>query len=497
MAAQRPPRRTGDCDAQVPVAQALHRGPGAARRAAPGAVVARRDHRAHRVPGGSRADADRAWRARRRPGGRTRRELGQVRRARRGPGGARRPVPGDQGAHRWVVPHRRRVRAAGARGGGLRVVGPRAGRQADLRVDRGQAAAGRTGDDRVNAVPEDLLRDAARRVLGALVRGGAEFGVAEDAVQEALLEAVVRWPQAGVPAQPTAWLTTVARRKLVDVQRADAARRRRERAAAAEPPTGPSEQVDDTLLLLFLCCDPALSPAAAVPLTLRAVGGLTTREIAAAYLLPESTIAQRISRAKRVVAVGERGRPGDVAVVMRVLYLIFNEGYTAGSERIDLAAEAIRLTRLLHDAVPAPEVGGLLALMLLHHARRSARVDGDGMLVPLDEQDRSTWDHAMIAEGVAVLQAALAHGRHGEYQVQAAVAALHDDAATAEETDWVQVLAWYDELVALTGNPLAELSRAVAIGEVDGPLAGLRALDAVGQRLGDHHRLHAVRAHLH
>ena len=348
----------------------------------------------------------------------------------------------------------------------------------------------------MTAVPEDLLRDVARQVLGALVRRGADFAAAEDAVQEALLEAALRWPQTGVPAEPAAWLTTVARRKLVDEQRSEVARRQREQAVAAQPPAGPTEQDDDTLLLLFLCCHPALSPTAAVPLTLRAVGGLTTREIATAYLLPEATIAQRISRAKRVIAEHELNQPGEIAVVLRVLYLIFNEGYTAGAERVDLAAEAIRLTRLLYDACPDPEVAGLLALMLLHHARRSARVDGNGMLVPLDEQDRSQWDRAMIEEGVRILTGALAHERHGEYQVQAAIAALHDDAATAAETDWPQILEWYDELVELTHNPLAELSRAVAVGEVDGPLAGLRAVDDVEQRLNDYHRLHAVRAHL-
>jgi RNA polymerase sigma factor (sigma-70 family) len=351
--------------------------------------------------------------------------------------------------------------------------------------------------DIVSELPEDLLRDASRQVLGALVRRGADFASAEDAVQEALLEATVRWPETGVPAEPAAWLTTAAKRKLVDAQRSDIARRQREQTAASEPEAGPTESGDDTLLLLFLCCHPALSPTAAVPLTLRAVGGLTTREIAAAYLLPEATIAQRISRAKRVIAAESLTQPGDVAVVLRVLYLIFNEGYTAGAERVDLAAEAIRLTRLLHAASPEPEVGGLLALMLLNHARRAARFEVSGMLVPLDEQDRSKWDRTMIAEGVELLQAALAENHRGEYQMQAAIAALHDDAASAEETDWPQILAWYDELLALTGNPLVELSRAVAIGEVDGPLAGLAALNGIEERLGNYHRLHAVRAHLH
>jgi RNA polymerase sigma factor (sigma-70 family) len=363
---------------------------------------------------------------------------------------------------------------------------------------------------------EDLLRDPsplrdwARQVLGALVRRGAEFGAAEDAVQEALLEATLRWPEIGTPREPAAWLTTIAKRKLLDAQRADAARRQREKAIAAQPEPGPAEQSDDTLLLLFLCCHPSLSPTLAVPLTLRAVGGLTTREIATAYLLPEGTIAQRISRAKKQIAEldlsGFRAalaapapdKPtGGLATVLRVLYLIFNEGYTDVVERVDLAAEAIRLTRLLHAATPDPEVGGLLALMLLHHARRAARTDSAGTLVPLDEQDRTLWDRAMIAEGVGILQAALAQDRRGEYQIQAAIAALHDDAQTAAETDWPQILEWYDELLALTGNPVVELSRAVALGEVDGPLVGLGALDGIDERLTEHHRLHAVRAHLH
>ncbi len=347
----------------------------------------------------------------------------------------------------------------------------------------------------MTALPEDLLRDCARQVLGALVRRGADFASAEDAVQEALLEATLKWPDTGVPAEPAAWLTTVAKRKLVDAQRSETSRRLREETVAAEPEPGPTQQADDTLLLLFLCCHPALSPTLAVPLTLRAVGGLTTREIAEAYLLPEATIAQRISRAKKTIADQSLDQPGDLAVVLRVLYLIFNEGYTAGEDRIDLAAEAIRLVRLLYAARPEPEVGGLLALMLLHHARRFARFDG-GRVVPLDEQDRSRWDTAMIADGIGILTSELAHNNHGEYQVQAAIAALHDDAQSADETDWTQILAWYDELVVLTNNPLAELSRAVALGEVDGPLAGLRALDGIEQRLTDYHRLHAVRAHL-
>jgi RNA polymerase sigma factor (sigma-70 family) len=342
-------------------------------------------------------------------------------------------------------------------------------------------------------VNDDLIRSLAPQVLGILVRRGTDFAAAEDAVQEALLEAHLSWTE-HPPDDPKGWLVTVARRKLIDAQRSEIARRRREEAILHEPAPGPTEQADDTLLLLFLCCHPSLSPASAIALTLRAVGGLTTREIAEAFLVPEATMAQRISRAKRTVAGEPLTAPGDVAVVLRVLYLIFNEGYGG---RVDLAAEAIRLTRQLMRECPEPEVAGLLALMILHHARRAARTDASGALVPLDKQDRARWDHAAIAEGVRILQGALAQERRGEYQIQAAIAALHDDAASAEETDWPQILEWYDELVSLTGNPAAALSRAVAVGEVDGPLAGLRALDGLDERLPDHHRLDAVRGHLH
>jgi RNA polymerase sigma factor (sigma-70 family) len=340
---------------------------------------------------------------------------------------------------------------------------------------------------------EDVYRVLGPQVLGILVRRGADFPAAEDAVQEALLEAHQAWPRR-MPDDPKGWLLTVARRKLIDAHRSEAARRRREEATLREPPAGPAEQADDTLLLLFLCCHPALPPASAVALTLRAVGGLTTREIAEAFLVPEATMAQRISRAKRTIAGQPLSRPGNLALVLLVLYLIFNEGYTG---RVDLAAEAIRLTRQLARASDEPEVAGLLALMLLHDARRPARLDAHGALVPLDEQDRTLWDSGRIAEGVRILQGALARDRRGEYQIQAAIAALHDDARTVEETDWPQILAWYDELVALTDNPAAALSRAVAVGAVDGPLAGLRATDGLDARLAGHHRLDAVRGHLH
>lgn len=337
---------------------------------------------------------------------------------------------------------------------------------------------------------EELLRDLIPQVLGVLVRRGGDFAAAEDAVQEAMVEAVRRWP-GELPADPKAWLVTVAWRKLVDAGRADTARRAREQRVTEEPPRGPAAQTDDTLLLLFLCCHPSLTPASAVALTLRAVGGLTTRQIAEAYLVPEATMAQRISRAKRTVAQVELGTPGDLRDVLRVAYLIFNEGYTG---EVDLAAEAIRLARMLAQVSDEPEVGGLLALLLLHHARRRARWADDGALVPLHDQDRSLWDTTLIAEGVTVLQAALARDRIGEYQAQAAIAALHCDAASAEETDWPQVLEWYDELLRLTGSPVVALNRAVAVGEVDGPLAGLAALRDVPPGVP---RRNAVDAWLH
>ncbi len=337
---------------------------------------------------------------------------------------------------------------------------------------------------------EELLRDLGPQVLGILVRRGADFAAAEDAVQEALVEAVRRWPDE-MPAEPKGWLVTVAWRRFLDARRSEEARRRRELAEVVVPPPGPTEERDDTLQLLFLCCHPALTPASAVALTLRAVGGLTTRQIAAAYLVPEATMAQRISRAKRSIAGADLGAPGDLGTVLKVLYLIFNEGYTG---TVDLSAEAIRLTRQLAVSSEEPEVAGLLALMLLHQARRASRFAADGSLVPLAEQDRSRWDQPTIAEGVVLLQAALARDRLGEYQAQAAIAALHADARSAQETDWPQVLEWYDELVRLTDSPVVALNRAVAVGEVDGPLAGLRAVEQVPNDVPRHT---AVRAYLH
>ncbi|MFJ8233276.1 RNA polymerase sigma factor [Streptomyces sp. NPDC094448] len=342
---------------------------------------------------------------------------------------------------------------------------------------------------------EALLRSLTPSVIGVLVRRGADFPAAEDAVQEALVEAVRR-KEAGEPgAEPVrdlrGWLTTVAWRKFLDAARADAARRRRQDLLYEEPAPGPVPSVDDTLRLYFLCAHPSLTPSSAVALTLRAVGGLTTRQIARAYLVPEATMAQRISRAKRTVSGVGFDRPGDVSTVLRVLYLVFNEGYSGD---VDLAAEAIRLTRQLAAAIDHPEVAGLLALMLLHHARRAARTAPDGALVPLAEQDRARWDTALIGEGVMILQAALARDRLGEYQAQAAIAALHADAPGAGETDWVQIVEWYDELVRLTDSPVARLNRAVAVGEADGPRAGLKALAELDAALP---RYTAVAAYLH
>ncbi|MGA5116332.1 RNA polymerase sigma factor [Streptomyces pseudogriseolus] len=337
---------------------------------------------------------------------------------------------------------------------------------------------------------EALLRALTPRVLGTLVRRGAGFAAAEDAVQEALVEAVRVWPDDPLR-DPQGWLVTVAWRRFLDATRADTARRRREDRAGEEPPPGPAPSVDDTLQLYFLCAHPSLTPASAVALTLRAMGGLTTRQIAQAYVVPEATMAQRISRAKRTVSGVRFDRPGDVSTVLRVLYLVFNEGYSGD---VDLAAEAIRLTRQLAAVIDHPEVAGLLSLMLLHHARRAARIAPDGSLVPLAEQDRSRWDTGLIAEGVGILQAALARDRLGEFQAQAAVAALHADAPSAQDTDWTQIVEWYDELVRLTDSPVVRLNRAVAVGEADGPRAGLAELAALDDSLP---RYAAVAAYLH
>jgi predicted RNA polymerase sigma factor len=342
----------------------------------------------------------------------------------------------------------------------------------------------------VTPVDEALLRALTPTVIGILVRRGADFAAAEDAVQDAMVEAVRVWADDS-PRDAKGWLVTVAWRKFLDAAGAEASRRRREALVEREPVPGPGEATDDTLQLYFLCAHPSLTPASAVALTLRAVGGLTTRQIALAYLVPEATMAQRISRAKRTVAGIRFNQPGDVATVLRVLYLVFNEGYSGD---VDLAGEAIRLTRQLAAGINHEEVAGLLALMLLHHARRPARTGPDGRLVPLAEQDRSRWNTRLIAEGVDVLQAALARDRLGEYQVQAAIAALHADAATVAETDWTQIVEWYDELVRLTGSPVARLNRVVAVGEADGPRAGLAALAGLDPALP---RYAAAAAYLH
>ena len=337
---------------------------------------------------------------------------------------------------------------------------------------------------------EVLLRSLTPTVLGILGRRGADFAAAEDAVQEALVEALRIWP-ADPPRDPKGWLIAVAWRKFLDAVRADTARRRREDVVADEPAPAPAASVDDTLQLYFLCAHPSLTPASSVALTLRAVGGLTTRQIAQAYLVPEATMAQRISRAKRTISGPRFDQPGDVATVLRVLYLVFNEGYSGD---VDLAAEAIRLVRQLAATIDHEEVAGLLALMLLHHSRRSARTAPDGSLVPLAEQDRGLWDTRMIAEGVEILQTALARDRLGEFQTQAAIAALHADARTFAETDWVQIVEWYDELVRMTDSPIARLNRAVAVGEADGARAGLAALAGLDPALPRHA---AVAAYLH
>jgi RNA polymerase sigma factor (sigma-70 family) len=368
---------------------------------------------------------------------------------------------------------------------------------------------------------EDLLRELAPQVLGAIVRRYGKFDASEDAVQEALLAAATQWPGEGVPDNPRGWLIAVASRRMTDQLRSDLARERREATAAAllppEPLHAPSAddlapEEDDTLTLLFLCCHPSLSAASQLALTLRAVGGLTTAEIARAFFVPESTMAQRISRAKATIRSSGAPftlpppdeRAERLAVVLHVLYLVFNEGYTATSgpdlQRTDLTAEAIRLARDLHRLLPEDgEATGLLALMLLIDARRPARTRPDGSLVPLADQDRALWSRASIEEGVALISDALAQAPAlGSYQLQAAIAAVHDEAATSEATDWPQILALYDLLAQVAPNPMVSLNRAVAIAMVDGPRAGLARLDEVAgdERIAGGHRVDAVRGHL-
>ena len=357
---------------------------------------------------------------------------------------------------------------------------------------------------------EDLLRELAPRVLGALVRRHGQFDACEDAVQEALLAAALQWPVDGVPDNPRGWLSAVATRRLVDEWRSDSARQRRERTAAALDVPGEAPDADDTLALLFLCCHPSLSEPSQLALTLRAVGGLTTGEIAKAFLVPEATMAQRISRAKASIKSAglrfdlppEAERTERLRVVLHVLYLVFNEGYAASSgpavQRADLTVEAVRLTRLLHELVPAAEVAGLLALMLLTDARRAARTRPDGSLVPLDEQDRSLWNRPQIEEGIALVTRTLGTAPMGPYQLQAAIAAVHDEAASPEQTDWPQILALYEVLERVSPGPVVTLNRAVAVAMVHGPRAGLALLGTLDDdaRMAHTHRLEVVRGHL-
>jgi RNA polymerase sigma factor (sigma-70 family) len=362
---------------------------------------------------------------------------------------------------------------------------------------------------------EDLLRELTPQVLGAVVRHHGGFDACEDAVQEALLAAAVQWPRDGRPADPRGWLITVASRRRTEMWRSDSARQRREETVVArsraDTEAPPAPEADDSLTLLLLCCHPSLTTVSQVALTLRAVGGLGTAEIARAFLVPDATIGQRISRAKqRIRDTGATFRmpppaelPGRLAAVRHVLYLIFNEGYTASSgdtlHRVELSTEAIRLTRALHELLPADgEVAGLLALMLLSDARRPARTRPDGALIPLAEQDRNLWDAAAIAEGTALLTRTLAETPIGPYQLQAAIAAVHDEAADAADTDWPQILGLYDLLRVVAPGPMVTLNRIVAVAMVHGPHAGLEQLEAAvtAPALAGHHRTHAVRAHL-
>jgi len=369
---------------------------------------------------------------------------------------------------------------------------------------------------------EQLLRELAPQVLGVVARKCGDFADAEDAVQEALIAAAAQWPAAGIPANPRGWLFSVAMRRLKDHVRSESARRRREDQIASEyardepfaPPADAELGVmgDDTLLLLFMCCHPALSPPSAIALTLRAVGGLTTAEIANAFLVPEATMAQRISRAKQSIKSSgtafrmptDEERTARLSAVMHVLYLIFSEGYASSSgpalHRVDLSGEAIRLSRMLHSLTPSNgEVTGLLALMLLTDARRAARTGANGELITLDEQDRSLWDRALISEGTALVSTALTAGLVGPYQLQAAIAAIHDQSARVEDTDWPQIMALYGLLKRMSDNPMIALSYAIAVAMVDGPAAGLGMVDELDTdgKLHGHYRLDAVRAHLY
>jgi RNA polymerase sigma factor (sigma-70 family) len=364
---------------------------------------------------------------------------------------------------------------------------------------------------------EQLLRELTPQVLGTVVRKFRDFAAAEDAVQEASLAAALQWPREGLPNNPRAWLTQVAFRRMTDQIRSDSARRTREselvreQETAIEPEVDLAPHEDDTLVLLLMCCHPSLTQSSAIALTLRAVGGLTTAEIAHAFLVPEATMAQRISRAKQTIKNSgipfqlptAEERTQQLRAVLHVLYLIFSEGYTTSAgpdlQRADLSQEAIRLTRIVHELQPHDtEVAGLLALMLLTDARRRARTTADGDLVPLAEQDRALWNKEQIAEGVALISATLPKGSVGPYQLQAAIAAVHDEAERTADTDWPQILALYDVLKRMSDNPMVRLNHAVAAAMVHGPANGLKLLDALeaDPRIAQHHRLHSVRAHL-
>lgn len=360
---------------------------------------------------------------------------------------------------------------------------------------------------------EELLRELAPQVLGVVIRRFRDFAAAEDAVQEALLAAALQWPRDGIPDNPRAWLIHVAQRRMTDQARSEISRKQRESVAALDmiATLAPPPAADDTLILLFLCCHPSLTPSSAIALTLRAVGGLTTAEIAKAFLVPEATMGQRISRAKQSIQAsgGRFSLPAGpekaqrLVSVLHVLYLMFNEGYTSSGgpdlQRPELSQEAIRLARILQASMPEDcEAAGLLALMLLTDARRAARTGPNGELIPLMEQDRKLWDSVQIAEGIAVLTAALSKGAAGPYQIQAAIMAIHDEAASAADTDWPQILALYDLLRHISENPMVMLNRAIAVAMVHGPAAGLELLHPleVDTRLKNNHRLDAVRAHL-
>ncbi|HWG63148.1 MAG TPA: DUF6596 domain-containing protein [Streptosporangiaceae bacterium] len=359
-------------------------------------------------------------------------------------------------------------------------------------------------------VAEDLLRELAPQVLGVVIRRFGDFDAAEDAVQEALISAATHWPAEGIPDNPRGWLIQAAVRKMTDQFRSEQARRRREvTAVLRDRPGAEIPDRDDTLVLLYMCCHPALTAASAIALTLRAVGGLTTAEIARAFLVPEATMGQRISRAKQRIQAsrvpfempGAEEAAQRLRTVLHVLYLIFNEGYASSSgpdlSRVELSAEAMRLTRAVHARMPDNgEVGGLLALMILTDARRGARTGTAGELIPLAEQDRSLWDQSMVREGVALVIEAMSRGSVGEYQLQAAIAAVHDEAVRVEDTDWPQILALYAILERMSGNPMVRLNRAVAAAMVHGPEAGLALLESLDQPLAGHYRLDSVRAHL-